>query len=287
MQSIGPRIGFMQGRLCDQVDGRIQAFPARDWRLEFEVAARLELGLMEWTLDDEGLTDNPLLTETGRAEIGGLCALYGIRIPSVTGDCFMQAPFWKERAESSRHLLVRRMEQVIAAASAIKADCIVVPLVDAGCLASSDEEARLVNVMLHDLLPVLDRSDVRIAFESDYPPDALARLITRFPARRFGINYDIGNSAALGYETVDELFAYGDRIINVHVKDRPRGGTTVPLGTGDADLPTALSGLVTGGYRGNYILQTARALDGDHAGAIARYAAMTRTWIAEGHASAV
>ena len=69
--------------------------------------------------------------------------------------------------------------------------------------------------------------------------------------------------------------------MNVHIKDRVRGGTTVPLGTGAADLPRAMKRLRASGYRGRYILQTARAADGDHAGALARYCGMVRAWLAE------
>ena len=91
----------------------------------------------------------------------------------------------------------------------------------------------------------------------------------------FGINYDSGNSAALGYDSAEEISAYAPRILNVHVKDRLLGGTTVPLGTGAADLAKTIRLIERSGYRGQYILQTARASDGDHAGVLAKYRDMT------------
>jgi hexulose-6-phosphate isomerase len=42
-------IGFMQGRLCAPVDGKIQAFPWDHWRDEFPLAQRFGFPLMEWT----------------------------------------------------------------------------------------------------------------------------------------------------------------------------------------------------------------------------------------------
>ena len=66
----------------------------------------------------------------------------------------------------------------------------------------------------------------------------------------------------------------------MHVKDRKLGGTTVPLGTGSADLPRTLRLLRERGYAGNYILQTARAADGNHAEVLARYRDMVREWLA-------
>jgi hexulose-6-phosphate isomerase len=103
----------------------------------------------------------------------------------------------------------------------------------------------------------------------------------RLPLGVFGVNYDIGNSASLGFNPKEEIQAYGPRILNVHVKDRRMGGTTVPLGTGNADFPTVFRALRRAGYRGDFILQTARAEDGDHAGALRRYREMTRRWLAE------
>ena len=89
------RVGFMQGRLSDVIDGRIQVFPWRCWQEEFLKAQRHDLRLIEWTLDQDRLYENPLLTSAGQYEIGELCRRHGVSIRSLTGDCFMQAPFWK------------------------------------------------------------------------------------------------------------------------------------------------------------------------------------------------
>ena len=63
------KIGFMQGRLSPLVNGRIQTFPWENWKDEFPLAQQINIHLMEWTLDQERLYENPLLTETGQAEI--------------------------------------------------------------------------------------------------------------------------------------------------------------------------------------------------------------------------
>lgn len=86
-------IGFMQGRLSDQVDGKIQAFPWKHWQDEFRVAKSINMPIMEWTLDQQHLYENPLMTSVGQEKIKSLSLEYGIKIPSLTGDCFMQSPF--------------------------------------------------------------------------------------------------------------------------------------------------------------------------------------------------
>lgn len=271
------RIGFMQGRLCDRVDGRIQAFPWDDWRGEFRAAHELGITLMEWTLDHDRMDENPLMTPEGRAEIRALSRRYGIEVRSLTGDNFMQAPFWKAASEERRQL-IEQFKDLIAACGDLGVRFIVVPFVDGGQISDRHEEDIVVEV-LKDLSDHLDACDVSIAFETDYAPAEVARFLGRLPARRVGVNYDIGNSAALGFDPGEELRFYGDRVLNVHIKDRPLGGTTVPLGQGDANFDTVFFGLASASYRGAYILQTARADDNRHAEHLGRYRDMAVAWI--------
>lgn len=269
-------IGFMQGRLCERVDGKIQAFPWRDWALEFEAAQRLGVRLMEWTLDQERLYENPLMTEAGRERIRHLSQAHGVRILSLTGDCFMQAPFYKAQG-AERASLLKDLHAILDAAQDVGIGYVLIPLVDNGSLTSPEEEAAL----LECLLPLRERlvsAGLKIVFESDFSAERLAQFIARFPQEAFGINYDIGNSAALGYCAAEEIAAYGPRIDNVHVKDRVLAGTTVPLGTGNANFSEVFAALHDTSYTGHFILQTARAEDGDHAGAVARYRDMTQAW---------
>ena len=278
------KIGFMQGRLCARVDGKIQAFPWSDWTSEFPAAAAIDLHLIEWTLDQERLYENPLMTLDGQRQINELCRKYDLSIPSLTGDCFMQAPFWKSQGE----LRVELQKDFLAISEACAATgirMIVVPLVDNGCLESQDQEDVLVDFLLQQQ-DFLKQRGLQVIFESDFSPSELVRFIARLPAPLFGVNYDIGNSAALGLDPVAEFGAYASRIVNVHVKDRILGGTTVPLTTGNANFRTVFQLLAKHGYAGNYIMQTARADDNDHAGALVRYMQMINSWVNESVAAA-
>lgn len=278
------KIGFMQGRLCARVDGKIQAFPWTNWTTEFSAAAAIDLHLIEWTLDQERLYENPLMTVDGQRQIKELCRKYDLSIPSLTGDCFMQAPFWKSQGE----LRAKLQEDFLAIGDACAATGIrimVVPLVDDGRLENQEQENVLVDFLLQQQ-DFFKQRGLQVIFESDFSPSELARFIARLPAPLFGINYDIGNSAALGFDPMVEFGAYANRIINVHVKDRVLGGTTVPLTTGKANFKTVFQLLAKQGYAGNYIMQTARAEDNNHAGALVRYMQMINTWVNESAAAA-
>lgn len=263
----------MQGRLSPLYDGRIQAFPLMHWRNEFQTANELGFRIMEWTLDQDRLAENPLMTESGRAEIADLSARYGITIPSVTGDCFMQVPFWKADGEQ-RSQLQDSFIAVAEAASAAGVTMIVVPLVDNGRL-DTDSRADLLVKFLAAKQTFLADLNIQVLFESDFDPQKLTAFIERLDASVFGINYDVGNSAALGFDVSTEFSLYGTRVRNIHVKDRLRGGTTVPLGTGHADFETAFSEAARWQFTGNYILQTARTADENHAAILKEYGEFT------------
>lgn len=271
------KIGFMQGRLSPKVDGKIQAFPWDAWRSEFPAAQALGIPLMEWTLDQDRLYENPLMTADGQDEIRALCARYGLRVGSLTGDCFMQAPFWKESG-TSRKALQEDFLAIARACSGIGIVHIVVPLVDNGSLQDSTQEDDVVGFLIAQI-PLFRQLGVKVVFECDYPPAELARFIGRLEPGLFGINYDIGNSASLGFDPVKEFAAYGPRILNVHVKDRVLGGTTMPLGTGSAQFATVFTELARLDYHGDFILQTARANDDDHAEVLAKYRDMVVFWL--------
>ena len=273
------RIGFLQGRMSPLVDGQIQAFPKDHWRDEFLLGDKHDIRMIEWTLDYKGLNENPLLTSEGQQEIKRMSSEYSVSIPSLTGDCFMQTPFWK-MSKAQRERSERDFLAVVDACSIMGIKYIVVPLVDNGSLETTQEEEVLVEFMERHT-EVFQLKEVVIIFESDFDPPELKRFIAQFPVGGFGINYDTGNSASLGYQFQDEIEAYGDQILNVHLKDRLLGGTTVPLGTGNAKLPETISALERQGYQGNYILQTARVLDNDHVGAIHRYCDMVKDWIGQ------
>ena len=259
----------MQGRLSECIDEKIQAFPWGFWEDEFVSAHAIDMHLMEWTLDQNQLYKNPLMTLNGKKLIKDLCCQYNFSILSLTGDCFMQAPFWKIEG-LARSDLKDDFIAVCHACAELGIQMVVLPLVDNGRLETEEQEQVLIEFMLKQQSFLAD-ANVKIIFESDYAPRELKRFIKYFPSDSFGINYDTGNSAALGFAPEDEFDAYGSRVLNVHIKDRLFDGITVPLGTGAVDFEDVFSGLSRHNYKGNFILQTSRASDGNHAELISKY----------------
>jgi L-ribulose-5-phosphate 3-epimerase len=250
----------MQGRLVPPEDGRFQSFPRERWRDEFALAAQAGLNAIEWIFDVYGEDANPLTCDTGIAEMLSLSQQAGIRVRSLCADYFMDKPFLRT-TEAERGQLIQKMEWLLARCKRPGVRRIVIPFVDNSRIENADEEAQVISI-LRAILPAAESNGVELHLETSLGPQAFASLLERCSHPLIRANYDSGNSASLGYRVSEEFAAYGDRIGSIHIKDRRLGGGTVPLGTGDADLPGVFRGLAALHYGGDYVLQIARSEPG-------------------------
>lgn len=253
-------LGVMQGRLLPKYQGRYQAHPVGFWEDEFSKAAELGLDCIEFILDFNDADQNPLLSPKGRTRIQVVSARTGVKVLSVCADYFMEAPFYSENdqvVERSSTMLKRLLE----AAGELGVGDIIIPCVDHSSIRDEKKRARF-RENFSELLPEAERCGVNLSLETDLNPSQLGELLAQLDSRRVTVNYDIGNSASLGYDPVEELSVYGKRISDVHIKDRVFLGGTVKLGTGNADIPGFFRLLERFDYRGLLVMQAFRDDEG-------------------------
>jgi hexulose-6-phosphate isomerase len=253
-------IGIMQGRLLPPAEGKIQCFPRDRWSEEFDLAAAAGLGAIEWIYDLYGADVNPITTDDGLKQIAALSATSGVQVRSLCADYFMDRPLLRadereidERAATLSWLLRR--------CALLGVSRVVLPFVDASQIGSDAELDHVVTVLERALRDV-EEAGIELHLETSLSPARFADLLTRLPQAAIKVNYDSGNSASLGYHPRDEFAAYGARVGSVHIKDRLRGGATVPLGTGHTDFKALFGCLKEIGYRGDFVLQVARGPEG-------------------------
>jgi hexulose-6-phosphate isomerase len=256
-----PLIGVMQGRLVPPEEGRFQSFPAGRWRDEFALAGRAGLACIEWIYEEPNEDRNPLRTDDGLAEMRRLSTTSGVGVWSICADYYMTrrliAPDAGLVAEAVAHL-----RWLISRARAIKIRYIVLPFVDSSALRSPAEKAAFAP-LLRTLISDAAAAGVELHVETDFPPEELAPVLAAIDHPLIKANYDIGNSASLGFDCRRELSLLAPWLGSVHVKDRALGGGTVPLGTGAADLPAAFRGIREARFDRWLIMQIARGQAGD------------------------
>jgi len=250
----------MQGRLVPKYQGRYQAFPVGMWQTEFKIAEACGLDLVEFILDFNDVEKNPLLKAGGIDEIVGVIQDSGVSVDTVCADYFMEAPLHSSDgivAENSFEILVRLLD----AAAALKITDIIIPCVDQSSLGNAKAVDRLVKQMTK-VIPIIEKENINLSLETDLAPKPFSELLNKLSSKNITVNYDIGNSAALGFDPIEELIAYGDRISDIHIKDRVINGGPVTLGEGNADFAKFFSKLLEFGYKGPFIMQAYRDDEG-------------------------
>ena len=251
-----PEIGIMQGRLSPPEDSRIQSFPTRSWRKEFTRAHKAGLASIEWIYEAETEAANPLGSDRGIEEVQALAKGSGVAVKSVCADYYMSERLVNQEGIPNLSA-VQHLGGLLGRVRQLGARHVVLPFVDSSSLRSVGEVEGLLAV-LKEVIPVAEQAEVEIHLETDLPPDEFAGLLAAADHPLARANYDTGNSASLGYDAQKELTLLGPWLGSVHIKDRLRGGGTVPLGAGAVDFGACFRMLREIGFEGPFILQAAR-----------------------------
>jgi L-ribulose-5-phosphate 3-epimerase len=251
---LGQSFGIMQGRLSTQTERGYQAFPWETWQDEFVWAAERDLEHIEWVLDTWRLDENPILSETN--DVIECAQQTGVKVVSVCADYLMDRPLDVSDPDSWTVL-----GRLTAAMQEIGAKWLVIPCVDQSSLRAASAQTRFVKAA-DQLGRKLVGTDIRVSLEADLGPAEFVALLSELDSDFFGVNYDIGNSAYLGYSHIEEFDAYGNRISLVHIKDRILGGGSVPLGDGNADIVGVIDHLRKIKFNGPVTMQVFRDVQG-------------------------
>ena len=254
------QVGVMQGRLLPKYEGRYQAHPLGYWQQEFEVAKKFRLDCIEFILDFNDAENNPLLQDGGVGAIKAMTKKTDIVVKTICADYFMEAPLHSEDlnvVETSQEVMSRLLNN----AKELGISDIVIPCVDQSTLGNSAAVERFIEKLM-PLVDVAEKYEINFSLETDLAPQPFVELLDKFNSERITVNYDIGNSAALGFNPIEELDAYGDKITDIHIKDRILNGGSVILGDGSANFEQFFKKLKELNYQGPFIMQAYRDDEG-------------------------
>ena len=266
----------MQGRLTPPTDERIQFFPIGQWRSEFRLAAEAGLDSVEWLYEERAQEQNPIATDDGIESILHECASHGLSVVSLCAHYFCERPLVRAGSSHSDDGLAR-LRWLIGRSRLLGVQWIVLPLLEQSDIRSAAEIREAVTALLK-VAEFAASSRVRLHLETSLPPAQLSEMMDLLPPEAFMVNYDIGNSASLAFNPRDEFEAYGSRIGSVHIKDRIRGGGSVPLGSGCADFEAVFGELRKLSYEGDFVLEAARGRSGDELAWASGNCTLARTW---------
>lgn len=265
-------LGVMQGRLSPQIGSKIQSFPKSFWKAEFFLAEAIRLECVEWTLDFEDIYENPIISNT--SSVLDIKMLTNISIPSLTYDVGMQKPLIVDGLIDFNQ--VELLGLVLDKIKEVGVEILVLPLVDNSSIKNNNDLDLYITV-LKEIAQKYLTPNLKIAIESDFPPNKLIKFINKIDTPFIGINYDTGNSSAIGFDFYEEMIFLKPKILNIHIKDRKLNGPTIAFGEGSAPLEKQVKYFKNELPNVNLILQPARSECGNDVGLIEGYLKFLQT----------
>ena len=225
-------LGYVQGRLLKMPKRGYQAFPLENWHEEFALAKQRSLSHVDWVVDTYTLHTNPLLTSS--EQVAALTQQSGIAISAICLDFLM---FTKDITVNQA--LASSISYVRAGAE-IGANYVMLPLVDGGSTLKKNLDIDVAFDLTRRIAKEANSLGLQVLLELDLPPQGVTRFLETLGVEVL-INYDIGDSASLGYQWEEEVAEYGSLIRSLHIKDRHLGGGPAMLGEGSSDWSRVLS----------------------------------------------
>lgn len=259
-------ISLIQGRLTPSNGRGIQFFPNApgEWQKEFELAPAAGIAHIQWVCEANSL----LFTKEGQEEVRDVMKRTGVTVRNMD----LHELLTKTDISNQPDEL---FERICSSLAAINGGTVELPMLEASSLLDQEMYESRMKALCR-FLAIAKKHNTPVAVETDLGPTALAAFVRKVPG--VTIVHDVGNSAGMGYDMKEELATYGQYISNVHIKDKPVGGTTVPIGTGSVDFALLFSLLHKMDYTGAVTLQVARGEDGKEVETISGYASLIQGW---------
>ena len=250
----------MQGRLLPKYRNEYQSHPVLFWEKEFEIANKIGLKHIEFIFDNNNPHLNPLMNYDGIKKIKKKIKKNKIFVKNICADYFMAKPI-SNIDQFSFNENIETFKILVKNSSLLGVKDIIIPCVDNSSLNSS---VKILNFLrfVDKIKFTLDKFNINFSLETDLNPKKIKKLLKDVDFNKFKINYDVGNSASLGFSIEEEFENYGNSISTIHIKDRKYKKKSVFLGKGDVDFKLFFKLLNKLKFNGYYTMQVYRDRSG-------------------------
>ena len=253
-------VGVIQGRLLPKYQGRYQCHPVGNWSEEFKKVSELGLDCIQFILNFDTIDMNPLSSSQGLEKINGLVKSSGVKVSSICADYFMEKPLHKIFGEELLNAM-EVLKELVRSSKKIGSKSIVLPCLGASSFSDLNEMKKFQE-LISDVIPLAEDLDINLALETDLDSATFSTFLEAIDSSILTVNYDIGNSASFGHDVKEDFSAYGEKISDIHIKDRPLGQKSIQLGEGDANFEDFFKLIDNSYYSGPFIMETYRDEEG-------------------------
>jgi hypothetical protein len=249
------KLGIIQGRLLNPIDGNIQEFPKKNWEDEFDIIKKLGLSHIEWIITNKSLSEGVLNLDVSK---------YSDNISSVTCDNLVNKNI------VSHTFLSKQLRPICEWAIKNNIKVISIPLLEDSQISTTNQTHNIYNFKKALIPYSLIYPELEFHFEMESSWNITTELVK--DCSNFFLIYDTGNITSCGFDHKEWITNNLQFIKNVHLKDRTVNPlkTVEPL-TGDTDFTLIFKTLNELKYKEIFTLQLARGKEGDEIKTIKEY----------------
>ncbi len=205
------KLSFVQGRLSPQTGSFYQYFPICNWQYELSEANKIGLKNIEWIISD---LSNPIFNSDFLKIILNCLKKYRISIASISLDYLMNKPLYSQKIEDL-NWLIKNLNTLSIKFGKIRLN---IPIEEISRVFNSHQVNKVIK-NLKILRKKLSKKFI-ISLETDMSPKNLNNLLKKKELRGIGVNIDIGNIDANGYDIKEYFLLLKNLIYGVHIKNR-------------------------------------------------------------------
>ena len=205
------KLSFVQGRLSPQIGSYFQYFPIDNWENELKVANKIGLKNIEWIISD---LSNPLFNKTFFKIIKRKLYSLKLSISSISLDFLMREPLYLSNTQDL-NWLITKLNNISKHFKSIRIN---VPIEE----NSSIYNTRQLNKVKKNLIFLKNKlsKNFILSLETDLTPNNIIVLLNNNQFKGIGLNIDIGNIEANGYDIEEYFSKLRKFIFGIHIKNR-------------------------------------------------------------------
>ncbi len=208
---INYKLAFVQGRISPQIGSAFQYFPIDNWHKELNEAKNIGLKNIEWIVSD---LSNPIFSPIFLKIINQILKKNKIDISSISLDYLMKKPLYSEKTEDL-NWIVKKLNFLKNKNKKIRLN---IPIEESSSIFNHHQVSRLLKNL--NFIRKKLSSKYILSLETDLSPQNLALFLNKKQTKGIGVNIDLGNIEANGYDIKEYFFKLKNLIYGIHIKNR-------------------------------------------------------------------
>ena len=205
------KLSFVQGRISPQIGSAYQYFPIDNWQNELIDAKKIGLKNVEWIVSD---LSNPIFNPIFFNIIKKSLKKNKIDIASISLDYLMKRPLYAESIEDL-NWIVKKLNTLITKKKIVRLN---IPIEESSSIYNFSQVSKILK-NLNFIKKKLSKNYI-ISLETDISPQNLTVFLKKKQVRGIGINIDLGNIEANGYNIKEYISKLSNLIYGIHIKNR-------------------------------------------------------------------